>query len=143
MPCGRCGHKSALKPNLLHKFGSHCSHCYLINFVMYAIPQFLSDFQKIGLFGILELFARSLYIFQWPLGLCLAILKEKAISIVVNCVGCVCMFTIFSYNSQWIFIKIRFPESTWYCPGFWRKKSGKIRIPGKNRTQKFSGFFQK
>ena len=27
-------------------------------------------------------------------------------------VGCVCMFTIFSYNSQWIFIKIRFPEST-------------------------------
>ena len=44
----------ALKPDLLHKFGSLCSHCYLINFVTNAIPHFLSDFKKCGRFRILE-----------------------------------------------------------------------------------------
>ena len=55
----------------------------------------------------------------------------------------VCVFAISSANSQQIFIKFTFPESTWNCPGFNRKQSGKIRIPEKNRTLNFSGFFQK
>ena len=45
----------------------------------------------------------------------------------------VCIFAISSANSHQILTKFSFPESTWNWPGLGRKKSGKIRIPGKNR----------
>ena len=53
-----------------------------------------------------------------------------------------CVFPISSANSQQIFIKLSFLESTWNCPGLDWKKSGKIQIPGKNRTPiSKNGFF--
>ena len=44
---------------------------------------------------------------------------------------CFCVFTISSANSQQIFIKFRFPESTWNCPGLGWKKIRKNPDSGK------------
>ena len=56
------------------------------------------------------------------------------------CVSVWCVFTISSANSQQIFIKFRFPESTWNYPSLGWKKSGKIRIQGKKPD--FCAFFR-
>ena len=43
----------------------------------------------------------------------------------------VCIFAISSANSQQIFIKFSFPESSWNFPGLWRKKIRKYPDSGK------------
>ena len=58
----------------------------------------------------------------------------------INSRSWVCVFVCMNANSQQIFIKFRFPESTWNYPSLGWKKSGKIRIPGEKPD--FCAFFR-
>ena len=58
----------------------------------------------------------------------------------INSQSWVCVFVCMNANSQQIFIKFRFPESTWNYPSLGWKKSGKIRIPGEKPD--FCAFFR-